>query len=196
MLSPGRATIYGHHLLGSRISEDPDVHRSCVNRLMLAIATAPDVLHVEIEALRYKSSNMAAARLVQAGGSDNTAQPLWDAGLNGAGQVIQIGDTGVDQYHCMFHDDDTGIVATSAFSGTVVTDLSKRKVVQYLVGEYGDSYDCAAENGHGTHVSSGPKIDAALILDTYSPYTRLFCISEGCSKCCRRILFDLHSECE
>ena len=82
--------------------------------------------------------------------------------------------TGVDQYHCMFHDDDTGLVATSAFSGTVVTDLSKRKVVQYLVGEYGDSYDCAAENGHGTHVSSGPKIDAALILDTCSPYTRLF----------------------
>ena len=65
----------------------------------------------------------------------------------------------------MFYDDDTGIVATSAFDSTVVTELSKRKIVQYLVGEDGDSYDCAAEYGHGTHVSPGPKIDAAKILD-------------------------------
>jgi subtilisin family serine protease len=40
----------------------------------------------------------------QAGGTDNTLQPMWNAGLTGTGQVIQVGDTGVDQYHCLFHD--------------------------------------------------------------------------------------------
>lgn len=33
------------------------------------------------------------------------SHPLWDRGINGDGQVIGVGDTGCDYYHCFFYDD-------------------------------------------------------------------------------------------
>ena len=51
--------------------------------------------------LEYRIRNAEAARLVQSGAA---ATPLWDLGLDGAGQVIGIGDTGLAMHTCSFKD--------------------------------------------------------------------------------------------
>ena len=127
---------------------------ACVRSLLVALVTSPEVTSVQVAARKAKSTNMAAARLVQAGGTDNTLQPMWNAGLTGTGQVIQVGDTGVDQYHCLFHDESSGPVSISTnYKGTITTDMTLRKVVQYVEGEDADEYDCDGSDGHGTHVA-------------------------------------------
>jgi subtilisin family serine protease len=72
--------------------------------------------------------------------------------VTGKGQIVQVVDTGLDQYSCFFYDEN-GVTATSNASdvkaNTVTTDLTKRKVVQYVA--WVDSGDY--ESGHGTHVA-------------------------------------------
>ena len=163
-----RATIRGHHMLGALSKADTEFQEKCVREILVALVTAPDVIGVEVITLKQKAANMAAARLVQAGGTDNTIQPLWNAGFDGTGQIIQVGDSGLDQYHCMFHDSVYGPIPVSkvtddsypsyyewyfsySYSYNYHTDTARRKVVQYIEGIDGDGADCPV--GHGTHVA-------------------------------------------
>jgi hypothetical protein len=74
--------------------------------------------------------------------------PYHDAGLDGTGQIIGIGDSGIDELSCFFRNDDNSLVARSSYSSPTF-DLSKRKVIQYI--NYADSTDVVG--GHGTHVA-------------------------------------------
>lgn len=51
---------------------------------------------------------------------------IWDKGLRGEGQVVQVADTGVDQNHCLFKDD-TGNVPTTTNTLNYF-DTTRRKV--------------------------------------------------------------------
>ena len=65
---------------------------------------------------------------------------LWQHGLNGSGQIIGIGDTGVDYDNCFFRD--------PAYAAPT---SNHRKIVAYRTigtARMGDSV-----NGHGTHTS-------------------------------------------
>lgn len=62
--------------------------------------------------------------------------PFWAAGLSGDGQVIGIGDTGLDVNSCFFHDPDYPAPGPH-----------HRKIIQYR--SYADFSD---GNGHGTHI--------------------------------------------
>ncbi|GJP30633.1 hypothetical protein CLOM_g4168 [Closterium sp. NIES-68] len=66
------------------------------------------------------------------------ARPLWRAGITGSGQIVGIGDSGIDMQSCFFRDDTVPLPGSS-----------HRKVVQYRVVN-GDTVD---ELGHGTHVA-------------------------------------------
>ena len=73
-------------------------------------------------------------------------------------------DTGLDQYSCFFYDSDNGVTTTSSISdiidGTVTTDLTKRKIVQYIAWEDSGDYDVGLGLAHTsltTH-DSPPKI--------------------------------------
>jgi subtilisin family serine protease len=89
--------------------------------------------------------NVHAVRIAQSGdgGGDGGgdvagtgAAPLWAAGLHGQGQIVGMGDSGVDLDSCFFHHEG------------VVPGASHRKVVMYRrVADGGDG------NGHGTHVA-------------------------------------------
>lgn len=71
--------------------------------------------------------------------------PLWDAGLDGSSQIIQVADTGVDLKSCYF-DNPTGNVAPTTWE-VGAFDRTRRKVVQLVAGV--DAVDVSA--GHGTH---------------------------------------------
>jgi subtilisin family serine protease len=77
-------------------------------------------------------------------GADPALQqrPLWAAGLTGRGQVIGLGDTGLDLQSCFFSD--------LAPNGTFMPPGPwHRKVLAYN-SAFGDAVD---GNGHGTHVA-------------------------------------------
>ena len=69
-------------------------------------------------------------------------------GFTGLGEIIGVGDTGLDLRSCFFNGSTTAHVDfCSAASPTF--DLSQRKVVQYVA--YQDERD--EYGGHGTHVA-------------------------------------------
>ena len=69
-------------------------------------------------------------------------RPLWAAGLTGRGQIIGLGDTGLDLQSCFFSD--------IAPNGSALPPGPwHRKVIAYN-SAYGDAVD---GNGHGTHVA-------------------------------------------
>lgn len=74
-----------------------------------------------------------------------------DAGLDGTGQIVGMGDTGIDWYHCTFTDSSvagpgSGPYATDAMQYLYWANPAHRKIVYYR--QVADNID---ENGHGTH---------------------------------------------
>ena len=143
----GHVSILGHQ----KVHPDVAKREACLQALLVELATVPDVLHVGISS-KPKISNSDASAIVQTGdGAHPNTHPFWAHGITGKGQIVQVGDTGLDQYSCFFHDDD-GVVATTAKSDipdSMTTDLTKRKVVQYAAWVDEGDY----RHGHGTHVS-------------------------------------------
>lgn len=118
--------------------------------------------------------------------------PLAVLNLDGQGELIAVGDTGIDVKHCMFRDDDfLGVIprfVSAVTSDTLLT--SHRKVALYwaLVDD-GD-----APQGHGTHVagtaagaftddqlSSGVVDEAGAHFNGIASSARLIVIDLGCS---------------
>jgi hypothetical protein len=122
-----------------------DRARSCLLALVAYIGSAPEVLWVETYPI-LSTQNQLAAAITQSGVDDSW--PLYEWGLNGTGQIVQVADTGINRTTCFLTDPDGEVPTTSATTGAF--DLSRRKVVQYVV--WADSQDVF--NGHGTHVVS------------------------------------------
>ncbi len=80
------------------------------------------------------------------------SRPLWDAGLTGEGQVIEVNDTGVRTTHKAFVDESIPIADFGVYP-------THRKIVAYLDGTpngsagFGDEYQPYPPYGHGTHVA-------------------------------------------
>ncbi|CAM9757487.1 unnamed protein product [Phaeothamnion confervicola] len=135
---------------------------ACLSALLAHLSTQQEVSYIEPRQRAF-TFNLNAAWVAQSGTQDYW--PLWDAGLNGTGQIIGVADTGVDISHCDFRESDGSSVAASSWSSPV-TDLSRRKVVQYI--SFVDGYDAAG--GHGTHVAGTLVGDnPAADINTYYP---------------------------
>ncbi len=102
---------------------------------IVRIAQLEEVLWIE-EALPAQLLNDTSRWVIQSYVPGST--PMWDAGLNGEGQIVGVGDTGLDYDACYFRDP----------SGAPV-GLTHRKVVGYQ--PWADDWD--GDMGHGTHVS-------------------------------------------
>uniref|UniRef100_A0A7S2JW00 subtilisin n=1 Tax=Leptocylindrus danicus TaxID=163516 RepID=A0A7S2JW00_9STRA len=111
----------------------------CVLSLVAAIAAQPEVCSVESVPM-MKPMNDIAQWITQSGVQNS--RPFWDSDLTGAGQIIQVSDSGLDTNHCSFWDSSPG----EKRDGT--HQPNRRKVIKYE--DYKDDGDYS--NGHGTHV--------------------------------------------
>ncbi|GAX74938.1 hypothetical protein CEUSTIGMA_g2384.t1 [Chlamydomonas eustigma] len=101
--------------------------------------------------------NLVAGAIVQTGNLTTTQSaynadmhPFWQTGIDGSGQVIGCGDSGVDVYNCYFYDPNVPftIVNNSTTGTQEFTSSTHRKLVLYLGLE-----DMVDGNGHGSHVA-------------------------------------------
>ncbi|EKD28696.1 MAG: hypothetical protein ACD_79C00243G0002, partial [uncultured bacterium] len=76
-------------------------------------------------------------------GNVKNQNPLWDHGLTGAGQIVGVGDTGLDVDMVFFWDGAQGIP-------NATVNLNQRKVIAYYDLAGNGDYD---RHDHGTHVS-------------------------------------------
>ena len=111
----------------------------------------------------------AAAAGTSSAAAATGEHPAWAAGLTGAGQVVGIGDSGIDVASCYFNDPAVPFVPSAlpvdpATRSRVFASAAHRKIAFYL-GAGGDALDNV---GHGTHTSGSlagsradGKVDAA-----------------------------------
>jgi len=104
--------------------------------------------------------NLYAASIIQGGGlpssvgdprSNPALRPIWRAGLDGSGQVIGCGDSGVDTDSCYFRDNAVDFRAglrTDASGVQVFQSAEHRKIALYV-----GLQDLADGFGHGTHAA-------------------------------------------
>lgn len=67
----------------------------------------PEVMHIQPEP-RVEANNKVLTAYIE--GGEATETPMRSAGLTGAGQVIGVTDTGLDDSSCFFKDDVNGLV--------------------------------------------------------------------------------------
>ena len=81
---------------------------------------------------------------------DPTYHPLWAAGITGKNQVLGLGDSGLDRFHCFFIDPSVDWAANTKSVDGVKTFSSEAHRKIRLYRAFADFVD---DNGHGTHVS-------------------------------------------
>ncbi|MCB2173830.1 S8 family serine peptidase [bacterium] len=117
-----------------------EVAASTLEASLITLAQADEVEWIE-PYIPPELNNNEAASVVQSPGADGV--PLWDRGLTGSGQVVGVGDTGLDVDMVFFWDESAGLP-----SATV--NLNQRKIISYHdlagTGDW-DGHD------HGTHVA-------------------------------------------
>ena len=87
-----------------------------------------------------------SAAITQNGTLSLGYRPMYDRGLTGAGQIVGVGDSGLDVRSCFFYE------AANDFPVDNANNLypDAEKVVQYV--SYADNMEGEA-SGHGTHVA-------------------------------------------
>jgi hypothetical protein len=123
-------------------------HPACVLGIsLLALLSCPDCTLIAAETPSAPMLGHVKA-LTQTADPNLVNFPYTEAGLDGSGQVVGIGDTGIDELSCFFNQGDGSIISRST-TGSPYTDLTRRKIVQYV--SYMDGSESVS--GHGTHVS-------------------------------------------
>ncbi len=117
----------------------------CVEAVSLLLAAVPEALKVEERP--FRRAQLADATWMVQGGWDGEAlrrhmTPIWDQGIMGEGQIVTLGDSGLDVLHCAFVDS-----RESVAYGPGNSNLKHRKVVAYNDEFTRDRLDQA---GHGS----------------------------------------------
>ncbi len=116
--------------------------RASLDRSMLDdLANEPGVMWID-RFVQPRVYNDIARWVLQSGDDMTYETPVHDQGIWGTGQVVTVGDTGIDYEHDAFED-----------PGNATPGPGHRKVTNYYVpaGAGGDSTD--QDINHGTHVS-------------------------------------------
>lgn len=85
----------------------------------------------------------------QAGVLSNESAIIWKEGLMGEGEVVAVGDSGLDLDSCYFRE------TTSAAPEFEGCDMSREKIVCYVMGANAEFGDTSSKSGagHGTHTA-------------------------------------------
>jgi len=144
--------------------------RVCTQHMPAAISwlsEQPSVTYVDIVRER-KRLDLVAASAVQAGSLPDpfvdlrtaaSAQPLWEAGIDGSGQIVGVSDSGADLDTCYLYDpkfpnilsNKTNLFHDVEINKTYFYSTQHRKVAMYVLydGEAADD-----DWSHGTHCSA------------------------------------------
>lgn len=125
----------------------PSFRQACVLSLFSHLLTNyENIIDIRLKFPSYPL-NLYNKGIVQ-NGTYSQYYPYHLKGLDGSGQIVGVGDTGIDELSCFFRNSDGSKVAQSSYTSPTF-DLTKRKVIQYI--SYGDGRDLGS--GHGTHVA-------------------------------------------
>jgi hypothetical protein len=118
--------------------------RPCLESIVWELALQDDICFVGLYD-NPQTLNDVAASILQGGGPEGST-PLYDVGLDGAGQIIQISDTGIDLDNCYFYDTEQNVPVTGVGEVQGPVNLQARKIVQYV--SFAD--DSENSSGHGS----------------------------------------------
>jgi hypothetical protein len=129
--------------------------RACMANLVASLAMQPDVLQVVLKP-RARLFNDYTKSIIQGGvASSSSSYHVYNAaGLNGTGQIVAVGDSGVDDLHCAFIDSD-GTKARRTISPSSLSEPNNRKIIQYIQmypSTLYPGFDQDTNGGHGSHV--------------------------------------------
>ena len=158
--TPSFVSVKGlHHVVGVESG------RACLANLVATLALEPNVVNVYLRP-HDAVLNDVGKSIVQGKTSSSNVHPYDDVGLDGTGQIVGVGDSGVDDHHCFFENTDGSSVekSKSTTADSSNTDLTNRKIVQYISYQNGGDIT----GGHGTHVCGTiVGFDESLSLDDF-----------------------------
>jgi subtilisin family serine protease len=162
-----KSTSCEHAEISSPQSLLVEVPAQFASEAVAKLAELP-VVHFIEPVVDAEVQSYAAANVVQSSNADWSI--MWDAGLDGSGELVACGDTGVDVSHCLF--DNNAYQSSWSAIGP-----SHRKIEAYrtLRGS-------SDSTGHGTHVAGIMLGSTPGWVDTYEP---------GVAKGARLIFTDL-----
>jgi subtilisin family serine protease len=156
---------------GSSIEIEKYVVSQLVSPRKMLVKTTPHVADQVLEFLKSQEQvlwierklpiglfNDAANEILQSDGITLTPQgikkPIWKRGITGLGEVVGVGDTGIDYDMCFFRDPNVSVSFNSV-------NPAHRKIVGYetvtiFYPETGKTYTSDEQDipsGHGTHVA-------------------------------------------
>jgi hypothetical protein len=147
-----------HHVAGA------EAGRACLANLVATLALEPNVVNIYLRP-HDTVLNDVGKSIVQDMTTTSDMHPYDAAGLDGTGQIVGVGDTGVDDQHCFFINTDGSEVAKST---SAQTDLTNRKIVQYIAYRNNAGFKSDTLGGHGTHVCGTiAGFDESLSLDKF-----------------------------
>jgi subtilisin family serine protease len=129
-----------------------------VSQQVLEILKQQEEVHWIENSLPMALLNAAGNEILQGDGTDilpgKSKRPLWDRGLTGKGEIIGVGDTGIDYDNCFFRDTNQSVTFNSI-------NMNHRKIIGYYTVEVQDpttgiilkSDTKDGVDGHGTHVT-------------------------------------------
>ena len=176
----GEHSTKGHSRVVTEATKD-GAQELWVQGVAAWLAAQHDVIWIEPKA-RLSARNKYAAMIVQGGfergqrvclpcaysacpncsRTDTASTPIWNMGLKGQGEVIGVGDTGIDVDSCFFWDSNGGSRPGPPLAP--VKSTTHRKIVSYQGGHGAGTGDASdGVRGHGTHVvgSIVGSVDAA-----------------------------------
>jgi hypothetical protein len=147
-----------HITLHSRsVSNSPsfsvNVPAQCYHAFLRAAAAIPAVVsvsHRERFSTRNRWSHGLVQSRMQSSIPPQNDTPFWRANITGTGQIVGIGDTGVDTNLGFFHDDVSVPYCTSSPS-TCYNLPPHRRFKAYIQLQGGDKRD---DDGHGSHTTA------------------------------------------
>eukprot|EP00761_Pharyngomonas_kirbyi_P005282 gb/GECH01005287.1/.p1 GENE.gb/GECH01005287.1/~~gb/GECH01005287.1/.p1 ORF type:complete len:967 (+),score=205.39 gb/GECH01005287.1/:1-2901(+) len=142
----------------------PDSKINLINRNRITVSTHSRHAQLVLEFLKlqedvtwierklfFQSFNAAGHSVVQIGPSAAEEQPntpIWEHGITGKGQIVGVGDTGIDWDNCFFYDPEHPVPFNTI-------DKSHRKIISYNTMKIQNGISTDKKdgiNGHGTHV--------------------------------------------